>query len=63
LWQHSLLYICILKKNKTMEFIGVYKKNKMVGMIDLDEITVELLDRMFQEGYEFNKLTKKDLVG
>jgi len=45
-----------------MEFIGVYKKNKMVGMIDLDEITVELLDRMFQEGYEFNKFSKKDLV-
>jgi hypothetical protein len=57
-----LLYICILKKNKTMEFIGVYKKNKMIGTIDLDEITIEFLDRMFQEGYEFMKLSKKDLV-
>jgi hypothetical protein len=45
-----------------MEFIGVYKKNKMIGMIDLDEITIEFLDRMFQEGYEFMKLSKKDLV-
>jgi len=45
-----------------MEFIGVYKKNKMIGTIDLDEITVELLDRMFHEGYEFSKITKKDLV-
>jgi hypothetical protein len=45
-----------------MEYVGVYKKNKMIGMIDLDEITVELLDRMFHEGYEFSKITKKDLV-
>jgi hypothetical protein len=45
-----------------MEFIGVYKKNKMIGMIDLDEITVELMDRMFQEGYEFNKVLKNKLV-
>jgi hypothetical protein len=45
-----------------MEFIGVYKKNKMIGMIDLDEITVEFLDRMFQEGYEFNKILNKNLV-
>lgn len=45
-----------------MEFIGVYKKNKMIGMIDLDEITVEFLDRMFQEGYEFNKVLKNKLV-
>lgn len=57
------MYICILKKNKTMEYVGVYKKSKMIGMIDLDEITVELLDRMFHEGYEFSKITKKDLVG
>ena len=46
-----------------MEFIGVYKKNKMIGMIDLDEITIEFLDRMFHEGYEFSKISKKDLVG
>jgi hypothetical protein len=45
-----------------MEYVGVYKKSKMIGMIDLDEITVELLDRMFHEGYEFSKITKKDLV-
>ena len=45
-----------------MEYVGVYKKSKMIGMIDLDEITVELLDRMFHEGYEFMKLSKKDLV-
>jgi hypothetical protein len=45
-----------------MEFIGVYKKNKMIGMIDLDEITVEFLDRMFHEGYEFNKILNKNLV-
>lgn len=45
-----------------MEFIGVYKQNKMIGMIDLDEITVEFLDRMFQEGYEFNRISKNNLV-
>ena len=55
-------YICLLKNKKTMEFIGVYKKNKMIGMIDLDEITIEFLDRMFHEGYEFSKISKKDLV-
>ena len=46
-----------------MEYIGVYKKNKMIGMIDLDEITVELLDRMFEEGYEFNKISKNKSMG
>jgi hypothetical protein len=45
-----------------MEFIGVYKKDKMVGMIDLDEITVEFLDRMFYEGYEFSKVLKNNLI-
>jgi hypothetical protein len=45
-----------------MEFIGIFKKNKMVGMIDLDEVNIEFLDRMFYEGFEFNKLSKKDLV-
>ena len=45
-----------------MEFIGILKKNKMIGMIDLDEVNIEFLDRMFQEGYEFNKISKKDLV-
>jgi hypothetical protein len=45
-----------------MEFIGVYKKDKMVGMIDLDEITIEFLDRMFEDGYKFSKILKKDLV-
>ncbi len=45
-----------------MEFIGIFKKNKMIGMIDLDEVNIEFLDRMFHEGYEFNKISKKDLV-
>ena len=44
-----------------MEFIGVYKKNKMIGMIDLDEVNIEFLDRMFHEGFEFSRLSKKDL--
>lgn len=45
-----------------MEFVGIFKKNKMIGIIDLDEINIEFLDRMFHEGYEFNKISKKDLA-
>jgi len=44
-----------------MEFIGVYKKDKIVGIIDLDEVSIGFLDRMFHEGFAFNKITKKDL--
>lgn len=45
-----------------MEYIGVYKKNKMIGTIDLDEVNVEFLDRMFYEGYEFCKIVKDNLI-
>jgi putative methionine-R-sulfoxide reductase with GAF domain len=45
-----------------MEYIAIHKKDKVIGVIDLDEITIEFLDRMFQEGYEFMRLSKKDLV-
>ena len=44
-----------------MEYIAVLKKNKVIGLIDLDEVTINFLHRMFEEGYEFNKLSKKDL--
>ena len=44
-----------------MEYIAVVKKNKIIGVIDLDAVTVNFLDRMFQEGYEFNKLSKNYL--
>ena len=44
-----------------MEYIAVVKKDKVIGVIDLDAVTINFLDRMFQEGYEFNKLSKNDL--
>ena len=46
-----------------MEYIAIQKKDKVIGVIDLDEIDVNFLHRMFHEGYEFSKITKKDLVG
>ena len=45
-----------------MEYIAIHKKDKVIGVIDLDEVNIEFLDRMFHEGYEFNKISKKDLV-
>jgi putative methionine-R-sulfoxide reductase with GAF domain len=44
-----------------MEFIGIYKKDKIVGVIDLDAVTIGFLDKMFDEGFEFNKISKNDL--
>ena len=44
-----------------MEYIAVVKKDKVIGVIDIDSVTVNFLDRMFQEGYEFNKISKNDL--
>jgi|LakMenEpi03Aug12_release.lakeMendotaPanAssembly.Ray.scaffolds.fasta_scaffold2949463_1 hypothetical protein len=45
-----------------MEYIAIHKKDKVIGVIDLDEVTIGFLDRMFHEGYEFSKISKKDLV-
>ena len=45
-----------------MEFIGVYKREKLIGMIDLDEVDVNFLHRMFEQGYSFNKISKKLLA-
>lgn len=44
-----------------MEYIAIQKKDKIVGVIDLDEVTIGFLDRMFNEGFSFSKITKKDL--
>ena len=41
-----------------MEYVGVYKKEKMVGIIDLDEVEVNFLNRMFYDGYSFKKISK-----
>jgi len=50
-------------KIKTMEYVGVHKKEKLVGIIDLDEVEISFLDRMFEQGYEFRKISKKLLAG
>jgi hypothetical protein len=44
-----------------MEYIAIQKKDRIVGVIDLDEVTIGFLDRMFNEGFSFSKITKKDL--
>ena len=44
-----------------MEYIAIHKKDKVIGVIDLDEVTIGFLDRMFHEGFAFSKITKKDL--
>lgn len=46
-----------------MEFVGVYKKENLIGIIDLDEVDVNFLHRMFEQGYSFNKISKKLLAG
>ena len=46
-----------------MEYIGVHKKEKLIGIIDLDEVDVNFLHRMFEQGYEFRKISKKLLEG
>ena len=45
-----------------MEFIGVYKKENLIGLIDLDEVDVNFLHRMFEQGYSFSKISKKLLA-
>jgi hypothetical protein len=45
-----------------MEFIGVYKKENLIGIIDLDEVDVNFLHRMFEQGYSFSKISKKLLA-
>jgi len=45
-----------------MEFIGVYKRENLIGIIDLDEVDVNFLHRMFEQGYSFNKISKKLLA-
>ena len=45
-----------------MEFIGVYKRENLIGIIDLDEVDVNFLHRMFEQGYSFSKISKKLLA-
>lgn len=46
-----------------MEYIGVHKKEKLIGIIDLDEVDISFLHRMFEQGYEFRKVSQKILAG
>ena len=43
-----------------MEYASIYKDDKQIGVITLEEISIEFLDKMFDMGYDIKNITQKE---
>jgi hypothetical protein len=43
-----------------MEYASIYKEGKQIGVITLEEISIEFLDKMFDMGYDIKNITQKE---
>jgi hypothetical protein len=43
-----------------MEYASIYKDGKQIGVITLEEISIEFLDKMFDMGYDIKNITQKE---
>jgi len=41
-----------------MEFVSVYKKGELIGVLNLDEVTVKFIYELKHKRYEFKKISK-----
>lgn len=41
-----------------MEFVSVYKKGELIGVLNLDEVTVKFIYELKHKRYEFKKIPK-----
>ena len=41
-----------------MEFVSVYKEGKMLGVLNLDDVSVKFLHELKHKRYEFKKISE-----
>lgn len=46
-----------------MEFVSVYKKGEMLGVLNLDDVTVKFIHELKHNRYEFKKISKNVFEG